>query len=222
MAGDLDRGRKWVDNHGRTWEWSDTNGWCVDGMATYAGYWPTDGTTLTFTPADGRGRFYPPLAIGEEKHIHTDEEMACLVDRTMSQLPGWQIMATDGGAALERLRAMTARTYANLTEIGAVADEPDPTTADVHDAILAEAKRQHEADFAKREAFAREALTARLRERITAHLEGHRGIDRTMADHVYSSAADAALEVFMEFLRDPPTMEHHADGHTEVRWPGDD
>lgn len=43
-----DRDQLWIDDLGRTWEWSEFNGWVVEGWAIVGGYWP-----------DGRRSFQP-------------------------------------------------------------------------------------------------------------------------------------------------------------------
>lgn len=42
-----DRGQVWLDDGGRIWEWSDLDGWVVDGMASFGGFEPLDGVTFT-------------------------------------------------------------------------------------------------------------------------------------------------------------------------------
>lgn len=42
MSVELDESQAWRDVKGRLWEWSDLNGWVVDGMATLGGFWPED------------------------------------------------------------------------------------------------------------------------------------------------------------------------------------
>jgi hypothetical protein len=47
-----DRNHIWRDNQNRLWEWSDYDGWVVDRMAAWSGWWP-DGE-LTFRRASSR------------------------------------------------------------------------------------------------------------------------------------------------------------------------
>ncbi|MBJ7383083.1 MAG: hypothetical protein JHC55_01165 [Mycolicibacterium sp.] len=95
------------------------------------------------------------------------------------------------------------------------------------DAITGEARRVRDAEVAREDAIAREALAARLRQQFKLALTGHRGIvhgpgKNAIADHLYKTAADVAVDVFLEVLRNPPTMVHHHDGETTVRWPDED
>lgn len=46
--GDWDNDRVWLSHTGGTWEWSDINGWVVDGMATLGGYDPDDHGPFTW------------------------------------------------------------------------------------------------------------------------------------------------------------------------------
>lgn len=39
---ELDRNKAWLDNLGHRWEWTDLNGWVVDGKATWGGFWPEE------------------------------------------------------------------------------------------------------------------------------------------------------------------------------------
>lgn len=45
-----DREQVWLDDRGHIWEWSDLNGWVVDGMATFGGHQPP-ADDVTFTKA---------------------------------------------------------------------------------------------------------------------------------------------------------------------------
>jgi hypothetical protein len=93
------------------------------------------------------------------------------------------------------------------------------------DGVNAIVERQVRARAEQREARAREWLTARVREKIALSQEGHLGIDRRFPNAVEDAldvSANAAVEVFLEFLRNPPVREHHPDGTETVRWPGDE
>lgn len=47
---DHDREQVWMDDRGHIWEWSDLDGWVVDGMCTLGGFDPPDDGTV-FTKA---------------------------------------------------------------------------------------------------------------------------------------------------------------------------
>lgn len=93
-------------------------------------------------------------------------------------------------------------------------------------------RRQADADFARRESQARAALVAKVCEALWTDLE--RQADEPMGPYVdremgmvdasgaslnMGTLAAAAVDVFVELLRNPPTRVTHADGHTEIRWP---
>lgn len=82
--------------------------------------------------------------------------------------------------------------------------------------------RQADAEFARREAEARAAVVAKVRAEIDAAF----GDDRTsyfagdyITDDDLQALAAAAVDVFIDLLRNPPTRVTHADGHVEIRWP---
>jgi hypothetical protein len=90
---------------------------------------------------------------------------------------------------------------------------------------------QADAEFTKREAEPRAAIVARVREALWSSIESQatwgyvsrdRGIiDVGMADGLdMTVVAEAAVEVFVELLRNPPTREIHPDGTETIRWPG--
>ncbi|QDK03635.1 hypothetical protein SEA_MOOSTARD_102 [Mycobacterium phage Moostard] len=39
---ELDKESTYRDRLGRKWEWSDLNGWVINRMATFGGFWPDD------------------------------------------------------------------------------------------------------------------------------------------------------------------------------------
>ncbi|MDX1888863.1 hypothetical protein [Mycolicibacterium sp. 050158] len=103
-----------------------------------------------------------------------------------------------------------------------LADQRIPTAAD---AVTAATNRILEAKHVVREAAARDALTEKVRVEIGRHLEGHRGVAHRpsgLQADVYATAARVAVEVFEEFVRNPPILEHRADGEELLRWPGGD
>lgn len=44
---DIDTGQVWLDERGRVWEWSDIDGWVVDGVCTFGGFDPPADVTYT-------------------------------------------------------------------------------------------------------------------------------------------------------------------------------
>lgn len=93
-------------------------------------------------------------------------------------------------------------------------------------------RRQADADFALRESQSRAAIVAKVCEALWTDLERQAEepmgpyVDREMGMVDASGAslnmgtlAAAAVDVFIELLRNPPTRVTHADGHVEIRWP---
>ncbi|AGT12711.1 hypothetical protein PBI_WHIRLWIND_107 [Mycobacterium phage Whirlwind] len=39
---ELDKESTYRDRGGFKWEWSDLDGWVVDGVATFGGFWPSE------------------------------------------------------------------------------------------------------------------------------------------------------------------------------------
>lgn len=99
-------------------------------------------------------------------------------------------------------------------------DDEVPTFVDgaaASDVIIAMARARADADFKMREAVAHQWLERRLHASIRNNLEGHRGVEMGWGDVVGGIAASIAMEVFLEFLRNPPSIVEHADGTTEIR-----
>jgi hypothetical protein len=107
---------------------------------------------------------------------------------------------------------------------GLLADDPEQQRAMA--AFQAELRRRAAVEFASREANVRAALTAKVSAAMEAADEQDRLVDwDCMADETvvdWDALAEAAVGVFVELLRDPPTVEHRADGTEVVRWPGDE
>jgi hypothetical protein len=76
-------------------------------------------------------------------------------------------------------------------------------------------ERQARAEFEQREDRARAAVVAKVRDAMKARKDATAWWDETELDDL----AEAAVDVFVELLRDPPTVEHHPDGTEIIRWP---
>jgi hypothetical protein len=106
--------------------------------------------------------------------------------------------------------------------VTAVFDETHThTDKQLRDAVNDIVQRRATAEFEQREARLRGLVQGKLREHLALHLEGHRGISKQMASHVYDCAAAAAADFLVDLLRNPPTIEHHPDGTETIRWPED-
>lgn len=78
----------------------------------------------------------------------------------------------------------------------------------------AQTRRQTDAEMARREAEARAVLTAKVREAIAEVFYG----DVAWCDDIGASA-EKAVDVFIDYLRNPPVRETQPDGTETVRWP---
>jgi hypothetical protein len=86
---------------------------------------------------------------------------------------------------------------------------------DVHEAIMEEAKRRHTAEIKQQEDAAREALTARVSAAMEAADDKDLLVDwDCMADETvvdWTALAAAAVDVFIDYLRNPPVREIPSD-----------
>jgi hypothetical protein len=80
------------------------------------------------------------------------------------------------------------------------------------DAILEQAKRRHDSDLEQQEAAARATLTERVKAAMETADEEDRLVDwDCFADETvveWDALAEAAVDVFVDYLRNPPVREH--------------
>lgn len=81
-------------------------------------------------------------------------------------------------------------------------------------------KRRTDADVEAREAEARANLGERIQRAVMAALDGAPQIEKGAVDVVSRWAADAAVEVFVDYLRNPPVREVQSDGTEVIRYEG--
>lgn len=137
-------------------------------------------------------RFYPSLAIGDESYTFTDADFRA---RVLAGKPA----PTTPECARKLLDRFTS------------SDDATTPPAFVEEA----ARRQADAEFAKREADARAAVFAKVFDAMCEVPFVDYGDPDTQG------MAEAAVTVFVELRRSPPTREIHPDGAETIRWPGD-
>lgn len=93
---------------------------------------------------------------------------------------------------------------------------------DVHEAIMEEAKRRHEAEVQTQEAAARTQLVAKVYDALDDAVmdpNNHCGdADGHLGHNGYQAMAEAAVDVFIDYLRNPPVRVTDSDGTQEIRW----
>jgi hypothetical protein len=82
-------------------------------------------------------------------------------------------------------------------------------------------RRQMDADFARAEVAARAAVVAKVREAVQSAVENGQYGDASghLGGEGFEAIADAAVEVFVGMLKNPPSFVTYPDGHTEIEWP---
>lgn len=116
----------------------------------------------------------------------------------------------DDPVALARAYPDVAYLVAGLLNAGGLRNVDTVWPGD--DAILEQAKRRHDAELEQQEAAARAALTERVRAAMETADERDRLVDwDCMADETvveWDALAAAAVDVFVDYLRNPPVREH--------------
>lgn len=120
-----------------------------------------------------------------------------------------------GGSGLTGMSSPSVVVLALLTPIS----PDDPINGPPSRVYAAEAEESFARQVFEREAEAERWLTDRVRDAFRASLVGNAGVHEWAHDLISSLGAVTAVNVFVEFLRNPPVREVSLDGVERVVWP---
>lgn len=142
---------------------------------------------------------WPITAVFDETHVHTDAQLRTAIQTRPDPYgaPGWG-MTTAIDALADQPGPLTPEEINRLQPFRRGAPKTPEAAIAAFDAITEGARRRRDAELAAEEAVAKEYLTRRVERAVE-------GIDLTRREPTARLLAEAAVEVFVDYLRNPPT-----------------
>lgn len=128
-----------------------------------------------------------------------------------------QEWASSTASPLGDNNAMASESRAKYLEMTTVGAELPPMMPGVEEIV----RHYIDAEHQRREAAARAAVVAKVREAVESAVNNGEYGDASghLGGEGFEAIAAAAAEVFVGMVKNPPAFVTYPDGHTEIEWP---